>query len=103
MAKPQVSVRRPPPAAPPTAEADAFIRGASGAEPSSAPPAGAKRAPPGSRVQIERQGGRVRRRMTIYFAPDTAEALTAWCEANGGQEISRVVDRLVAEGLRRKR
>lgn len=49
---------------------------------------------------VTRDDGRVRRRTTVYLAPETAAALAQYCAAEG-REASAVVDRAVAEYLAR--
>ncbi len=45
---------------------------------------------------MEREGGRLRRRRTIYLPPDVDERLERWC-ADQGREVSHAV----AEAIRR--
>lgn len=66
---------------------------------------GAQRAPgerprgaPGALVL--RAGGRVTRKTTVHFRPETFDELAAHCHAEG-DEVSRVVDRAVREYLKR--
>lgn len=54
----------------------------------------------GTRALVERRGGRVTRRTTVHFKPETFEALQAYCAAEG-DDLSRVVDRAVRELLAR--
>lgn len=49
---------------------------------------------------VTRAGGRVVRKTTIHFRPETHAALEAHCRAEG-DEVSRVVDRAVREYLAR--
>jgi hypothetical protein len=109
--KPALSVR-PPPAVDPTA-ARTFIDTGDLQKPlktskdfykvskaSEAPrPA---RAPFGSKTLIERRGGKVRRRMTIYLPPELADRLVHWCEAQG-REMSHMIAEAVGTFLKGKR
>jgi predicted DNA-binding protein len=45
---------------------------------------------------VEREGGRLRRRRTVYLPPDLDERLDRWC-ADQGREVSHAV----AEAIRR--
>lgn len=54
----------------------------------------------GTRALVERRGGRVTRRTTVHFKPETFAMLEAYCAAEG-DDLSRVVDRAVRELLAR--
>lgn len=45
---------------------------------------------------VEREGGRLRRRRTVYLPPELDERLERWCEAQG-----REVSHAVAEAIRK--
>lgn len=102
--KPLVAPRRPPaasPAPPVDAAAEAFIRGGAGhlvgvSETPAAPPRA--RAPAGSATMFERKRGGPKRRMNVYFRPETFEALSAHCAATG-DDLSRVIDEAVGHHL----
>lgn len=102
--KPRATIRAPRPAEPePDAQAVAqFVAG------DEAPPnvperlqtsRGRARRDP-TNALVSRGDGRTRRRTTVYFDVETAEALTHHCQAEG-RELSRVVDRAVRELLAR--
>lgn len=117
---PPTTVIRPPP--PATTAVEAFLRGEDPRavnvpetppeRPADAPQASAERSPDvhetpderpprdGTRALVERRGGRVTRRTTVHFRPDTFDALQAYCAAEG-DDLSRVVDRAVREFLMR--
>lgn len=61
-----------------------------------------KRAPFGSKILVERGGGKVRRRMTIYLPPEIADRLVSWCEAHG-REMSHTITEAVGTFLKGKR
>ena len=117
---PPVAPRRPPAAAPdPSADSqrareEAFIRRENGApadgrnHPQMVADGSAPRrarAPKGSRKLIERDGGRLVRRLQVYLAPDVAEALEAYARDNH-HDLSHVVElavrALTAAGRRRR-
>lgn len=54
----------------------------------------APRAPAGTRALVERRDGRTRRKMMVYLAPETADALRAFCRAEG-REMSHTIDEAV--------
>lgn len=54
----------------------------------------APRAAAGTRALVERRDGRTRRKMMVYLAPDTADALRAFCRAEG-REMSLTIDAAV--------
>lgn len=95
-ALPRPAPRRPPPTAAPTtpaprvnpAAADAFVRGVMDDD---SHPLPATRAPAGTRALVERRDGRTRRKLMVYLAPETFEALQAHCRAEG-RELSHTVD-----------
>lgn len=95
---PLPSPRRPPaalerePSRVDPARADAFVRAGVAADSSEYPaPERAPRAPAGTRALVERRDGRTRRKMMVYLAPETADALTRHCRAEG-RELSHTVD-----------
>jgi len=66
-------------------------------------PAGTrKRAPKGSKVLVEREHGRVRRRMTIYVEPKLADEFMTWCASNG-REASYAAQEAIALYLKTRR
>lgn len=60
------------------------------------------RAPAGSAVLFERKRGQPKRRMNVYFQTSTFDALQEYC-ARRGEDLSVVIDRAVAELLKRAR
>ncbi len=95
--KPAIALRRPPTA--PPQEIERFVAG-------STPPNLQQLKPPIPKTSdsptglgiVQRQDGRLRRRMTVYFPPELAKALSIHC-ATEGLEISRVVAEAVASHL----
>lgn len=59
------------------------------------------RAPQGSKVLVERRSGDIKRRVTIYFEPRTAQRLEEYCEAER-YAMSDVVTIAVREHLARR-
>jgi hypothetical protein len=57
-----------------------------------------KRAPKGTKVLVAREGGRFRRRMTVYLEPALADEFMAWC-SNNGREASHAVGEAIAAFL----
>jgi hypothetical protein len=70
--------------------------------PATPAPEARPRAPFGSKTLVERGGGKVRRRMTVYLPPALADRLVRWCEANG-REMSHTIAEAVGTFLKRKR
>lgn len=115
---PPARPRTPPPASTAAprdpAAAEAWVR--AGADRAPTPPAGistdsrgypetsarAPRAPAGTRALVERRDGRTRRKMMVYLAPETADALRAFCEAEG-RELSHTIDQAVRAFLDARR
>lgn len=109
--KPRATIRAPRPAEPePDARAVAhFVAG--GEAPANVPERlqtsadvprpRARRARDPENALVSREDGRTRRRTTVYFDVETAEALTHHCEVEG-RELSRVVDGAVRDYLTRK-
>jgi len=60
------------------------------------------RAPKGSKVLVEREGGVTRRRLQVYLDPRTADALKQYCKAHG-TEMSVFVDEAIRSMLRERR
>lgn len=56
------------------------------------------RAPAGSAALFERKRGGPKRRMNVYFRPETFEALQEFCERED-EDLSVVIDRAVQEYL----
>lgn len=108
-AKPRVVMRRPPPtpakAPVPEDVAARFLAGAPDGpghpEPSPAIPPRAPRAAAGSATLRTLKGGRVVRRMQVYFTPETAEALEAFA-ADQRRELSGIVEAAVQLYLMRQ-
>ena len=93
MAKPLVSLRKPPSSVP---DVEAFIRGGErSAEAPSAPASQVARASGSQRGLLERSGGRVTRRMTAYVAPELAKRLSVFC-ASEGRQVSEVIEEALA-------
>lgn len=113
MKRPPATLRRPPPPEPPPAEVEGFVRGevdadARGRSQVPADARGRLQAPAdahgrlrASKALVVREGGRERRKMTVYLRPETAAALAAHLALEGG-EASLLVDRAVVEYLRAK-
>lgn len=87
---------------------EAFERGA--AQVSERHPAGVSQTPTGhpkpraaagSAVLFERKRGPAKRRMNVYFTPETFAALEEYCTRED-EDLSRVIDVAVREHLARK-
>lgn len=74
---------------PPPRDDDAFVWTSSGAGSGTFPASQVARHPTGSKGMLQRAGGRVTRRMTMYLAPSLARRVVLLC-AETGREISDV-------------
>lgn len=109
MKRPPTSLRRPPappPPEPPPALVESFVRSGDPQAPADAQgrpetPTGARGRLRGSKTVVTREGGRERRKVTVYLEPATAAALARYLDDEGG-EASVFIDRAVVERLRGK-
>lgn len=116
--KPVISVRRPPPAAPidvdsfvagghhrpdaqTSSDSDAHERAVRLARPPAIQAPSDGQQPGDGPGLVQRQSGRVRRRMTIYLPPELAKGLAVHC-AQSGAEISSVVATVLERYLERR-
>lgn len=114
--KPPMPAPRLPPSPPPAAPAEpppevaaAWIRGGAPRAPQTS--ADAQRRPEtpadapgrlrGAKALVTREGGRQRRRTTVYLSPETAAALERYVSVTGA-EASRVIDNALRDWLARQ-